>query len=156
MQVEPMSPESIHPDENVQHSDPVAEHTHMELLMERFLEAVRKQHPLAQQQLVFKLLKRDLVDHMKWEEAVLFALYDASIGLRSGPTRMLRAEHAEIELLLRALDKNHDEGYELSVIEQLDRFMKEHAKKEVAILYPIIGDQLNRKKRGLEYRQEIA
>lgn len=141
------------PEPTVQRSDPEAEHTHMELLMDRLLEAARKQQPLAQQQLVFKLLKNDFMDHMKWEEAVLFTLYDASVGLRSGPTRMLRAEHAEMELLIRSLERNQDEGFEIAIIEQLSAFMREHAKKEAAILYPVIGD---RKKRGMEYRKAIA
>ena len=140
----------------VQHHDPVEDHSHIELLMDRLLNAARKQQPISQQQLIFKLLKTDFLNHMKWEETVLFALYDASSGLRSGPTRMLRAEHAEMELMMRSLEKGWGAGFGVAVIEQFSLFMREHAKKEAAILYPIIGEDLKRKKRAAEYRQEIA
>jgi len=136
--------------------DPIADHTHIERLINRFVEAIEKQQPLAQQQLIFKLLKTDFMHHMKWEEAVLFALYDATSGLRSGPTRMLRAEHAEIELMIRSLEKEQDKGYSETTVFRLADFIREHAEKEKAILYPVIGEQIKRKKRGADYREAIA
>lgn len=136
--------------------DPLADHTHIERLIDRFVEAIRKQQPLAQQQLIFKLLKTDFMHHMKWEEAVLFSSYDATTGLRSGPTRMLRAEHAEIELMIRALEKEQDQGYSEDTVVRMADFICHHAEKEKAILYPVIGEQIKRKKRGTDYREAIA
>jgi hemerythrin-like domain-containing protein len=136
--------------------DPAAEHCHLEQLVDRFASAVAQQQPLAQQQFIFKLLKSDFIHHMKWEEAVLFSLHDSIVGLRSGPTRMLRAEHAEMELMIRALEKEQNDHYELALVNEFAQFMKDHARKELSILYPVIGDQMKLKKQGLDYRQAIA
>jgi len=82
-----------------------ADHQRLDLLFTGLIESVKSGKPLDYQQSLFHLFKTGLLRHLHWEEKVLFPVYDELTGVRSGPTRTMRAEHAEMELMIIEIEK---------------------------------------------------
>jgi len=85
--------------------------------------------------------------HIRWEEELLFPLFENKTGMRnSGPTMVMRMEHREIEKLLQNIsdaiagDTAH---WEHSLLEVLST----HNQKEETILYPWMDRSLSEKER---------
>lgn len=114
-------------------------HRQLEHLAHR-LEALTVEGKVKPQKLVLKLLKEDLLHHLRWEEEHLFAEFDRRVGLRSGPTRRLRAEHAQLELSLRQMAREVDQGIACELVSEFRMMLEEHGRRELSVLYPVLQD----------------
>lgn len=114
------------------------DHQRLDVLFNGLIEAVRSGQPTEYQQSVFHLFKTGLLRHMHWEEKVLFPLYDDLSGIRSGPTRAMRAEHAEMELMLIEIEKKGSAGFDIDYLKALGHYLDSHNEKEEKLLYPSI------------------
>jgi regulator of cell morphogenesis and NO signaling len=92
----------------------------------------------------FSLFKSGLERHIRWEEEILFPLFEKKTGIISGPTQVMRIEHERIKRHLGAIHwsvQMHDmetDGEERSLLEVLSA----HNEKEERILYPAIDHTL--------------
>ncbi|MBS1207615.1 MAG: hemerythrin [Proteobacteria bacterium] len=84
-------------------------------------------------------LQHDVLAHFAAEEDVLFPAFEASTGMRGGPTQVMRMEHEEARLLLEDLlaavfgqDADGVRGHG----EALLILLQQHNMKEENILYP--------------------
>lgn len=115
-----------------------ADHKRLDALFHGLLDAIVKGKDIEHQQSLFHLFKSGLLRHLHWEEKILFPVFDDLTGLRSGPTRLLRAEHAEIELMIIEVEKHMDNGFDTDYLIALSHFIESHNEKEEKILYPAI------------------
>jgi len=115
-----------------------ADHQRLDLLFTGLIESVKSGKPLDYQQSLFHLFKTGLLRHLHWEEKVLFPVYDELTGVRSGPTRTMRAEHAEMELMIIEIEKAISVGFDVDYLSALSHFLDAHNEKEEKILYPAI------------------
>lgn len=82
--------------------------------------------------------------HLAMEEEVLFPAFEARTGMRSGPTEVMRMEHAQMRDLLRAMADalaTGDQARFLGLSETLNVLMQQHNLKEENMLYPM-SDQV--------------
>jgi hemerythrin-like domain-containing protein len=85
-----------------------------------------------------------MVRHLVMEEEVLFPAFEARTGMRSGPTEVMRMEHAQMRDLLRDMADavaTQDQGRFLGLSETLNMLMQQHNLKEENMLYPM-SDQV--------------
>lgn len=115
-----------------------ADFKRLDLLFNGLLDAVVGDKDIEYQQSLFHLFKTGLLRHMHWEEKVLFPVFDDLTGLRSGPTRVMRAEHAEVEQMIIEIEKNKNKGFDADYLIALSHCLDNHNKKEEKILYPAI------------------
>jgi hemerythrin-like domain-containing protein len=77
--------------------------------------------------------------HIDFEEDELFLAFEEASGLRDGPTRVMRIEHAQMRDLLRALSaaqpRVDPEGCRAE-LEHLRATLQAHNAKEETVLYP--------------------
>ena len=88
----------------------------------------------------FEAFRHEMAAHFATEEEVLFPAFEAESGSLSGPTRMMRLEHAQMNSLIAeagqaavAADAN---GF-FGALETLLILMQQHNMKEENILYPM-------------------
>jgi len=77
--------------------------------------------------------------HIRFEEEILFPVFEEKTGLPSthGPTGVMRVEHREIEGLIEAIGRAFaGEGSALRLRSELQRVLGEHNMKEERMLYP--------------------
>lgn len=82
--------------------------------------------------------------HLAMEEEVLFPAFEARTGMRSGPTEVMRTEHAQMRDLLRDMADAvaaGNQGRFLGLSETLNMLMQQHNLKEENMLYPM-SDQV--------------
>ena len=82
--------------------------------------------------------------HLTMEEEVLFPAFEARTGMRSGPTEVMRMEHAQMRDLLRGMADAVAAGNQdrfLGLSETLNVLMQQHNLKEENMLYPM-SDQV--------------
>lgn len=82
--------------------------------------------------------------HLAMEEEVLFPAFEARTGMRSGPTEVMRMEHAQMRDLLRDMADAvaaGNQGRFLGLSETLNMLMQQHNLKEENMLYPM-SDQV--------------
>ncbi len=82
--------------------------------------------------------------HLAMEEEVLFPAFEARTGMRSGPTEVMRMEHAQMRALLQGMADAvaaGDQGRFLGLSETLNMLMQQHNLKEENMLYPM-SDQV--------------
>ena len=82
--------------------------------------------------------------HLAMEEEVLFPAFEARTGMRSGPTEVMRMEHAQMRDLLRDMADAVATGNQsrfLGLSETLNMLMQQHNLKEENMLYPM-SDQV--------------
>jgi hemerythrin-like domain-containing protein len=85
-----------------------------------------------------------MVRHLAMEEEVLFPAFEARTGMRSGPTEVMRMEHAQMRDLLRDMADAvaaGNQGRFLGLSETLNMLMQQHNLKEENMLYPM-SDQV--------------
>ncbi|WP_201495938.1 hemerythrin domain-containing protein [Rubrivivax sp. A210] len=86
------------------------------------------------------LLQGQLEAHFASEEELLFPAFEAATGMCSGPTAIMRGEHAQMRDLLAQLGRDlaarDAEGYG-GTAETLLILMQQHNLKEENILYPM-------------------
>ena len=78
--------------------------------------------------------------HLAMEEDVLFPAFETRTGMRSGPTEVMRMEHAQMRDLLQemaAAAANADQDRYLGLSETLNMLMQQHNLKEENMLYPM-------------------
>ena len=88
----------------------------------------------------FKSFDDDMALHFASEEERLFPAFEARTGMRSGPTVVMRMEHAQMrELLSRMRDalEAKDAAAFAGAAETLLILMQQHNMKEEQILYPM-------------------
>jgi DUF438 domain-containing protein len=90
----------------------------------------------------FLLFSAELDKHFALEEERLFPAFEKATGMSSGPTVVMRGEHAEIRALrdeaTAAIEANQAEDA-LAAIDTLNVLIQQHNVKEENILYPMCG-----------------
>ena len=88
-----------------------------------------------------------MAQHFEMEETVLFPAFEARTGIQSGPTAVMRMEHAQMRELMDGMAQAveaQDAGRFLGLSETLNMLMQQHNMKEENMLYPmadrILGD----------------
>jgi iron-sulfur cluster repair protein YtfE (RIC family) len=78
--------------------------------------------------------------HLAMEEDVLFPAFESRTGMSTGPTEVMRMEHAQMRDLLEEMAKavaaGNQNGY-LGLSETLNMLMQQHNLKEENMLYPM-------------------
>lgn len=93
----------------------------------------------------FAAFRRELEAHFEAEENVLFPRFEAVTGMTSGPTEVMRAEHAGMrESLARIADAllRRDADDFGGESETLFVMMQQHNMKEEGVLYPMCDRHL--------------
>jgi len=78
--------------------------------------------------------------HIRAEEEILFPAFEEATGMTSGPTVVMRAEHAELRRLLPEVSSalgGGDAQAALGALRRLMGLLSEHNMKEESILYPM-------------------
>lgn len=92
--------------------------------------------------IIFQTFSSGLKRHINWEELLLFPLFEDHTGsVNSGPTAVMRSEHAEIKVLINEIEKNI--GLHLdstAATQKLITLLADHNFKEEKILYPSMDD----------------
>jgi len=93
----------------------------------------------------FARFEQAMQRHFSAEETVLFPAFEQRTGMRMGPTQVMRAEHAQMRLLLEAaegsLAARDAEDYSGNA-ETLLIMMQQHNMKEENVLYPMCEQTL--------------
>lgn len=115
------------------------QHRHCDTLFANAEQAVRQQDWLLAEA-AFAALHNDLDSHFSLEENHLFQAFEQATGMSTGPTVVMRNEHAQMRELLEEMAKavacEDGEGY-LGHNETLLVLMQQHNMKEENILYPM-------------------
>jgi len=97
---------------------------------------------------LFERFQTAMAHHLAMEEEVLFPAFEARTGMRTGPTEVMRTEHAQMRGLLQEMAgavTNADESRYLGLSETLNMLMQQHNLKEENMLYPmsdqVLGDE---------------
>ena len=93
---------------------------------------------------LFERFQTAMAHHLAMEEEVLFPAFEARTGMRTGPTEVMRMEHAQMRGLLQEMAgavANADESRYLGLSETLNMLMQQHNLKEENMLYPM-SDQV--------------
>lgn len=93
---------------------------------------------------LFERFQKAMAHHLAMEEDVLFPAFEARTGMRSGPTEVMRTEHAQMRSLLQEMAiavANADHDRYLGLSETLNMLMQQHNLKEENMLYPM-SDQV--------------
>lgn len=88
---------------------------------------------------------RDMLAHFDAEENLLFPAFETATGMSSGPTQIMRMEHAQMRDLLGQLESAQaakDAETFAGVAETLLILMQQHNMKEENILYPMCDQAL--------------
>jgi hemerythrin-like domain-containing protein len=90
--------------------------------------------------------------HLRREEDLLFPAFEAATGMTSGPTAVMRSEHAHMRRLLSSLEQAlvaRDRDEFLGAAETLLMLMQQHNAKEESILYPMADRVLHARAEAL-------
>jgi iron-sulfur cluster repair protein YtfE (RIC family) len=83
--------------------------------------------------------ERRLLGHFRIEEAVLFPLFEARVGIVGGPTATLRQEHRDLArsvgLMRESLERDDAEAFQDS-LRMLRTILRQHCSKEERVLFP--------------------
>jgi len=89
---------------------------------------------------LFDQFQAAMARHLAMEEDVLFPAFETQTGMTSGPTEVMRMEHAQMRDLLQEMDKALAAGNQagfLGLSETLNMLMQQHNLKEENMLYPM-------------------
>lgn len=123
------------------------DHNRLDALFKRF-QVLKAANP-AEAMTCFRAFHTGLLQHIRWEEDILFPLFEAKTGLADmGPTHVMRFEHQQIQTLLEAIQhcaqpQRGSKTEERELVELLGA----HNDKEEHILYPAIDAQLTEPER---------
>ncbi|MCC6766617.1 MAG: hemerythrin domain-containing protein [Deltaproteobacteria bacterium] len=99
----------------------------------------------------FRQFSDGLLQHIAWEEQILFPAFEERTGMRdSGPTAVMRMEHKQIRSLLDAIGLELRQGRSATESEeaQLRGVLGAHNVKEERVLYPAIDRMLTEPERA--------
>jgi len=88
----------------------------------------------------FARFVQGLDGHIRAEEEVLFPAFEEVTGMVSGPTTVMRTEHAEMRRLLSEVSSalgGNEAAAALSALQALTGLLSDHNMKEESILYPM-------------------
>ncbi|HEX6531604.1 MAG TPA: hemerythrin domain-containing protein [Nitrospira sp.] len=115
------------------------DHDRLDALWQSFQALKRQNFSKAKE--TFTQFKSGLERHIRWEEDVLFPLWEDKTGMSDGgPTFVMRHEHRRLEEQLRAIDRNvtEDNADDSQPEEALLALLAAHNLKEERVLYPAI------------------
>lgn len=94
----------------------------------------------------FGLFRTAMLAHFDGEEKTLFPTFEAKTGMTSGPTQVMRMEHAQIRALMDeavdALKAENSDEY-LGLGDTIVIMMQQHNMKEEGVLYPMCDQHLS-------------
>ena len=92
----------------------------------------------------FSAFDRAMRRHLAMEEEVLFPAFEKATGMVAGPTRVMRAEHAQMRGLLdqMAAALASDPTAVLDTGDTLLMLVQQHNRKEEGMLYPMCDAHL--------------
>ena len=103
----------------------------------------------------FDTLRNSMLAHLAAEEEILFPAFEARTGMTMGPTRVMRAEHAQMRELLAAAGEAlaaEDADDYAGNAETLLILAQQHNMKEENVLYPMCDQHLAAEADGLVRR----
>ena len=90
--------------------------------------------------------------HFAMEEDVLFPAFEDRTGMRTGPTQVMRMEHAQMrelmDVMAQAAEAGDTQRY-LGLSETLNMLMQQHNLKEENMLYPMSDRALAEERDGV-------
>ncbi len=89
----------------------------------------------------FAAFNKGMLRHFALEEDILFPVFEDRTGMTSGPTMIMRDEHAQMLSVLETMNQaigRRDRNSYLGHAETLLMLMRQHNLKEEQILYPMI------------------
>jgi iron-sulfur cluster repair protein YtfE (RIC family) len=102
---------------------------------------------------VFASGRERLLQHIAWEEDLLFPAFEDKTGMHdTGPTHAMRQEHAQIKAALEQIATMLETGTEADLVaveQELVGVLMAHNKKEETILYPTINKSLSAQERSV-------
>lgn len=107
----------------------------------------------------FTEFKVGLERHIRWEEEILFPAFEEETGMRNtGPTVVMRQEHAQIKQKLGAIAAKLGAGDTQTDAEEagLHEILGTHNWKEENVLYPAIDHQVSPEDRSDIYARMAA
>ena len=112
------------------------DHNRLDLLFIAFQQYKQENPTLARD--FFDTFKQGLLQHIDWEENLLFPEFEQATGMTAGgPTFVMREEHVEIRQILQQIEQRLDDKQDTSPFElMLEQLMEDHNEKEEHILYP--------------------
>ena len=116
----------------------VDDHKRIDHLFESLVIGIQDNKALEEQQSLFHIFKMGLLRHLHWEEGVLFPVFDELSGLVSSPTRVLRAQHTELESMISDIEADMASGFDLDYLQVLAQYLAIHNENEETLLYPAI------------------
>jgi len=126
------------------------DHKRLEELFAKFQELKGEDQKEAKQN--FCPFRRGLFTHIKWEEEILFPVFEEKTGMKdNGPTAVMRAEHIEIKGLLDQIrEKIKSENFNTTEMEDsLMYILKSHNDKEENLLYPWIDQSVDKREKEI-------
>ena len=115
------------------------DHDRLDALLQSFQTLKRRNCSKAKE--AFTQFKSSLERHIRWEEELLFPLWEEKTGMSDGgPTFVMRHEHRRIEEQLQAIDRNitGDNADNTEPEQALLALLAAHNLKEERVLYPAI------------------
>lgn len=115
------------------------DHNRLDRLFSQFQDL--KKCDLTQARKYFEEFKEGLERHIRWEEDILFPVFEAKTGHRdTGPTAVMRAEHNDIRAILDEIHRKLKDNSLQTDAEEARLFghLGIHNMKEEQILYPSI------------------
>lgn len=133
------------------------DHDRLDHLMQEYqrLKPVNLQEATAR----FSEFKAGLERHIRWEEEILFPLFEEKTGMRNaGPTAVMRYEHQQIKQRLASIASHLSAGKAGTEAEEseLREILGAHNWKEENVLYPAIDGQVSPEERRGIYSQMNA
>lgn len=107
----------------------------------------------------FDTFRNAMLAHLAAEEEILFPAFEARTGMTMGPTRVMRAEHAQMRELLAAAGEAlaaEDADDYAGTAETLLILAQQHNMKEENVLYPMCDQHLAAEAEGLVRRLATA
>lgn len=130
-----------------------AEHRHCDSLFAE-VEAAVNRNDFALAKATFAEFQNEMLSHFDLEEQKLFPAFEARTGMTSGPTQVMRMEHAQIRGLLREMEEAIFRGEQdnfFSLSETLLIMTQQHNMKEENVLYPMCEMHL-----GCDFLEQYA
>lgn len=90
--------------------------------------------------------EKETLHHFDLEEDILFPEFEAQTGMTSGPTMVMRQEHAQIKSMFSQMSsaiERQDLERAMGSSESIMIFIQQHNMKEEQILYPMTDNHLS-------------
>ena len=130
------------------------DHHRLDGLFQQF-RALKQSDPAKAKEL-FLQFRDGLLRHIRWEEDLLFPVFESKTGLHgSGPTAVMRFEHEQIQKALSRISEQMELGGSgLDDAEQmLIAVLVEHNMKEEVMLYPTMDEIVSDEEREGIFRK---